>query len=90
MKRSDIQKKGLSTSKRQRRERVGPLNSAASVSKFMAKCIRRACWAGQGGGESSANQQYKLVMMSSMLIKALEVSEIEKRLTKIEEALNVK
>jgi hypothetical protein len=45
----------------------------------MARCIRRA----EGGGSDSAN--YKLVMMASMLLKALEVSSLEERLEKLED-----
>jgi predicted GTPase len=61
------------------KRRVGKLKTANDVAKYMASCIRRA----EGGGSDSAN--YKLVMMASMLLKALEVSSLEERLEKLED-----
>ncbi|MFH0990270.1 MAG: hypothetical protein V1799_09695 [bacterium] len=54
------------------------LKSARDVCRYISSCIRRA---EQGGGD---NTFYKRVMMASMLIKALEVTELEERIEKLE------
>ena len=58
------------------------LKSARDVCRYISSCIRRAEHA--GGGETD-NVFYKRVMMASMLIKALEVSELEQRLERLEQ-----
>ena len=61
-------------------ERVGSLKSARDVARYQAKCIKLA----SRGGGVLVNDCYKLVMMSSMLVKTLEVSELEERITILE------
>lgn len=55
------------------------LKTPKDVCRYISSCIKRA---ERGGGD---NTFYKRVMMASMLMKALEVSEIEERLKHLEE-----
>ena len=66
------------------RERIR-LKSAKQICNYISSCIRRA---EQAGGGDADNVFYKRVMMASMLIKALEVSDIEERIKKLEEVMN--
>ena len=56
--------------------------SASDVAKYIARCIKRT-----ERGEGDGNTNYKLVMMASMLLKAIEGAELEKRIEKLERAL---
>jgi hypothetical protein len=69
---------------RKPRKRLGKLKSASDVARYMAKCIRRT----EGGGDE--NVYYKRVMMASMLLKALEVSALEERVSRLESVARVK
>jgi len=61
------------------RKRIGRLKSAEDVARFMAKCIKEAA-----RGEGTATKQYNMVNMASQLLRAIEVSELEKRLAVLE------
>jgi hypothetical protein len=62
------------------RRRIGKLKTASDVAKYIARCIRKT----EGGGDE--NRQYKQVMMASLLLKALEASSLEVRISKLEES----
>jgi hypothetical protein len=68
-----------------RPQRIGSLKRPADVAKFIAKCMKRV---ERGGEGADPNTNYKLVMMASMLIKALEASEVEDRLSNLERSLD--
>ncbi len=68
--------------KAQQRKRIGRLKTAADVRKYIAKVIKRC----EREGES--NENYKLVMMASMLLKAVESAELEKKIEELERRLN--
>ncbi len=65
----------------QPRRRIGRLKTPQDVARFMAKCIKAAA---RGEGE---NRNYKLVNMASQLLKAIEVSSLEERISKLEDKL---
>jgi hypothetical protein len=62
-----------------RRVRIGRLRNPKDVALFMARSIKRAA-----RGENPGIQ-YNLVNMASQLLKALEVSELQMRIEKLEE-----
>ncbi len=66
------------------KKRIGKLKSAHDVAKYIARCIRQT----EGGGDE--NRQYKLVTMASMLLKAIEVSYLEDRISALESVLQKK
>ena len=68
-----------------KRQRIGRLRTAQDVSKYIARSIKKA---ERTGGDGEVNIRYKLVMMASILLKSLEVSDLEKRITKLEELQN--
>ena len=57
------------------------LKSAQDVCKYISSCIRRT---EREGGETT---YYKRVMMAAMLVKALEIAELEKRVEELEKHL---
>jgi hypothetical protein len=57
-----------------------PLKSAAQVRVFQARCIRRLL--GGGGGD-----WYKAAVISGMLLKTIEVEDVERRMAAIENKL---
>lgn len=67
------------------RKRIGCLKTAQDVARYMARCIRRA-----ERGEGEENRHYKLVMMATMLLKAVEASDLEERISKLEQHLKGK
>jgi hypothetical protein len=67
-----------------------PLKRPEQVTKVMARMIREAVRNRGKGGVDVANEQYKVVMMCSMLLKGLESTQIEKRLQEIEERLGLR
>jgi hypothetical protein len=69
------------TSTAPHRTRVGRLKTATDVAKFIARCIRKT----EGGGDE--NRKYKQVMMASMLLKAIELSDLEERVSSLERRL---
>jgi hypothetical protein len=58
------------------------LKSARDVARFQARCIRAALT-----GEGGTTKWYNLVNMSSQLLKAIEVSSLEERISKLEDKL---
>ena len=64
-----------------------PLKSAQDVARFMARCIRSTV-KGEGG-KAAENRAYKLVNMSSQLLKAIEVASLEQRLSNLEKRAGV-
>lgn len=58
--------------------RIGRLNTAEDVKKFMAKCIKSAA---RG---VVPRTQYNLVTMASQLLKAIEVANLEARIEQLE------
>lgn len=64
------------------KRRIGKLKSAQDVAKYIARCIRQT----EGGGDE--NRNYKLVMMAGILLKALEVSSLERRIDSLEERIS--
>lgn len=74
--------KAVSCSDSKVRTRVGRLKSSDDVAKYIARCIKRA-----ERGEGEENRRYKLVMMASMLLKAIEAADIEKRVTRLEDVI---
>ena len=65
--------------KQQSRKRIGRLRTSEDVARFMAKCIK-----GAAKGEGMGTKYYNLVNMSSQLLKAIEVADLEKRIEKLE------
>jgi hypothetical protein len=65
------------------RKRIGRLNTAEDVQKYISRCIKKA----ECGRGDEVNTYYKLVTMSAVLIKAIETATFEKRITRIEEAI---
>jgi hypothetical protein len=70
-----------------KRKRIGRLKTASDIARYMARCIRRVERGGEGG---DSNENYKLVMMASVLVKTLEVSSLERRIQKLEEVIGGK
>lgn len=70
--------------KQPRRVRVGKLKSAQDVARYMARVIKRV----EGGADGG--QGYKLTMMASMLLKAIETSTLERRIERLESTINAK
>lgn len=70
---------------RKERKRIGRLKTAQDVARFMAKCIKEAA-----RGEGAGTKQYNMVNMASQLLKAIEVSELEGRISNLEGELRVK
>jgi hypothetical protein len=66
-----------------RGKRIGRLKSSADVAAFIRRCIRESY---REGGTTSGTA-YKNVMMCSMLLKAIEASDLEQRLAALEEAV---
>lgn len=66
------------------KKRIGKLKTAKDVAKYIARCIRKT----EQGGED--NRNYKLVMMASMLLKAIEISSLEDRIEKLEKTFQEK
>jgi hypothetical protein len=52
------------------------------VAQYIARCIKRA-----EKGEGGENGHYKRVMMASMLLRAIESSDIENRIEALEQKL---
>jgi len=67
------------TPKQQPRKRIGRLRTPQDVARFMARCIKEAA-----KGEGTGTKHYNLVNMSSQLLKAIEVADLEKRIQKLE------
>lgn len=61
--------------------RVGKLKSAQDISRYIARVIRRV---ERGGEGADPNLNYKLVMMASLLLKAIESGALEKRVARLE------
>lgn len=78
MARKKYQKKPETEPQPKPRKRIR-LKTAKDVVRYISSCIKRA---EKGGGD---NTFYKRVCMASMLIKALEVSTLEERLSRLEE-----
>ena len=60
-----------------------PLRSASDVARYMARCIREGHKA--GGGDSV--RWYRQAMIASLLLKALESSQLEERIVVLEQRL---
>lgn len=66
-------------------KRIGRLKTAQDVAKYIARLIKRT---ERGEGAAEENRNYKLTMMASILLKAIEVSTLEKRIEKLEQKVN--
>ena len=64
-----------------KRKRIGKLQTAKDARRYIARCIRTA---ERENTSESVNTHYKLVMMASMLVKAIEMADLEERITKLE------
>lgn len=71
-----------SVSAKPRKRRVKRLKSAHDATRFIAGCIADT----QGGGDIGKN--YKLCMMACMFLKAVEVSDLETRITELEKKVS--
>ena len=65
-----------------RKKRVKRLKTAKDVAGFIAACIADTV----GGGDE--NKNYKLCMMACMMLKAIEVSDLEERVIQLERTVN--
>jgi len=63
-----------------KRVRVGKLQSMPEVALFQARLIKMA----MKDGGVSVNDAYKVTMMTAMLAKTLEVTDLEKRIAALE------
>lgn len=70
---------------RKQRKRIGPLKTGQDVVRYLARCIKRT-----ERGEGGSNENYKLAMMASMLLKGIEISTLEDRISQLEVALKAK
>jgi len=70
--------------KKNRRIRIGKLENASDVRKFLARMIKKAMRE-QGGKE--VNDAYKISLIASQLLKAVEVAELERRVSELEQKL---
>ena len=70
--------------KKAKRLRLGRLESASDVAKYVARCIRDA-HREEGGNETKF---YRRVLMASMLLKAVETASLERRINTLEKRLN--
>ncbi len=64
------------------RKRIGRLKTSKDVAIYIARCIKKA-----EKGEGDANGHYKRVMMASMLLKAIEASDMESRIEALEQQM---
>jgi hypothetical protein len=65
--------------------RVGSLDTIAKIAQFERRLLKLAMKSAVGtGGEVSVNDVYKLGSVCSQLVKAVEVSDLEARLTALE------
>ncbi len=62
-----------------RRVRIGRLTTAADCKRLIARCIKRAA-----ADKKDATNQYRLVNMTAILLKAIESSEFEERIESLE------
>jgi hypothetical protein len=70
---------------RKRRFRVGSLDTIAKIAQFERRLLKLAMKSAVGaGGEISVNDIYKLSSVCSQLVKTVEVSDLEARLTALE------
>ncbi len=67
--------------KKPTRKRIGKLKTAKDVVRYIARCIKK----GEAGGDSTA--YYRQVVMSSILLKAIETATFEDRIARIEDAV---
>ncbi len=67
--------------------RVGPLNTVGNVMKLQRRSVREAV---RTGSEREGRKWWRIMCMSSMLIKGIEALELEKRLEQVEERVNLK
>ena len=64
--------------------RVGKLSSVADIAQFERRLLKSATRSAVGLGGVSVNDAYKLSAVCSILVKAVEVSELEARLVTLE------
>jgi hypothetical protein len=76
----------MKSTQKTQRQRIGRLKTAQDVAKYMARCIRR----GEKGEGDEVNRYYKLTMMASMMLRAFEAGDIERRVTALEERSGVR
>jgi len=67
--------------KKVKRFRIGRLETASDVRKFLARMVKSAV---RAGGGSQTNDAYKVSLMAAQLLKAIEVSELERRINELE------
>lgn len=70
--------------KKEKRLRIGRLETASDVRKFLARMVKSAV---KGGGGTKTNDAYKISLMAAQLLKAIEVSELERRITELEQKM---
>jgi predicted aminopeptidase len=63
------------------RKRIGRLKTAKDVTRYIARCIKKA----EQGGDSTA--YYRQTVMASILLKAIETATFEERIARIEQAI---
>ena len=80
---------------KKRRVRIGKLDTIAQIAGFQKKLLRlamKSALTGEGvrvsGASVSVNDCYKIVNMTSQVVKSVEAGEIEERLSKLEERIN--
>jgi hypothetical protein len=72
----------ITAPKNKPRKRIGRLKTAQDVAKYVARCIKLA----ERQGEGAENKYYKQVMMASILLRAVEASSFEERISQLEKA----
>ena len=75
----------IKTPEKKRRVRVGKLDTAWDVAKYIQKCLRLST-----KGEGEGTEMYRRVMMASMLLKAIETASLERRLSELEKRVGDK
>lgn len=79
----------LTGTQKRRGKRIGRLKTPSDVARFMARCVRSATREG-GSDAATVNHYYKLSLMSAMLLRAVEVADLEARLLRVEQSLKGK
>jgi len=67
-----------------KRVRVGRLETASDVRRFLARMIKKAT---RSGGGQAVNDFYKISLMAAGLLKAIEVADLERRVELLEKKI---
>ena len=84
LKARSIAEKGTEKTHSKRLFRVGKLDSVAKIAQFERRLLKLAMKSAVGPGGVSVNDAYKLASVATQLVKAVEVSDLEARLTALE------